>query len=218
MKAVGEADNAGRPRIGRRHVFTYHWAVHFEQPWRERMFLASGAFLVTFILARVITHAIHSGVGPLKNVKIGGAHIHHLVWGIVLLHINGYAFLAGLEALVPRRWAHRVSAIAFGTGAAMTLDEFALWLRLEDVYWTREGRKSVDAVAIFGALLSVGIWGGGFLHALVRDLIWLGDFERRHVGAWLQGKDAPEPIAQTPSVTEGGQALADPTAIITSST
>jgi len=49
------------------------------------------------------------------------------------------------------------------------LDEFALWLRLEDVYWAREGRESIDAVILFGALLSVGTWGGRFFHALVRE-------------------------------------------------
>jgi hypothetical protein len=45
---------------------------------------------------------------------------------------------------------------------------FALWLRLEDVYWAREGRESIDAVILFGALLGVGTWGGRFSHALVR--------------------------------------------------
>jgi hypothetical protein len=49
------------------------------------------------------------------------------------------------------------------------LDEFALWLNLEDVYWAREGRASIDAVILFGALLSIGVWGGGFLRALLRE-------------------------------------------------
>jgi hypothetical protein len=51
----------------------------------------------------------------------------------------------------------------------LTLDEFALWLRLKDVYWSREGRESVDAVVIFGGLLSVGVWGAPFIHALLRE-------------------------------------------------
>jgi len=54
----------------------------------------------------------------------------------------------------------------FGAGAALTLDEFALWLHLEDVYWQREGRESVRAVLMFGALLSIGLWGRPFFHAL----------------------------------------------------
>jgi hypothetical protein len=53
--------------------------------------------------------------------------------------------------------------------AALTLDEFALWLTFRDVYWEREGRLSVDAVALFGSLLSIAMWGGAFL----RDLAWL---------------------------------------------
>ena len=57
----------------------------------------------------------------------------------------------------------------YGIGAALTLDEFALWLRLEDVYWTREGRESIEAVLLFGALLSVGLWGAAFLRALVAE-------------------------------------------------
>jgi len=57
--------------------------------------------------------------------------------------------------------------LLFGAGAALTLDEFALWLNLSDVYWAREGRASLDAVVIFGALLSCGVWGGAFIHALL---------------------------------------------------
>jgi hypothetical protein len=64
----------------------------------------------------------------------------------------------------------RLTAVLFGIAAALTLDEFALWLQLRDVYWTREGRESVDAVLLFGALLSAGLWGGPFLRALGREL------------------------------------------------
>jgi hypothetical protein len=59
--------------------------------------------------------------------------------------------------------------LLYGAGAALTLDEFALWLNLEDVYWAREGRASIDAVILFGALLLIGVWGGRFLGALVRE-------------------------------------------------
>jgi hypothetical protein len=57
----------------------------------------------------------------------------------------------------------------FGVGAALTLDEFALWLTFRDVYWEREGRLSIDAVVLFGSLLSAAMWGGPFL----TDLVWL---------------------------------------------
>ena len=61
-------------------------------------------------------------------------------------------------------------ATLYGVGAALTLDEFALWLHLQDVYWEREGRASVDAVFLFGGLVSMGLWGGRFLSALARQV------------------------------------------------
>ena len=66
-------------------------------------------------------------------------------------------------------WPSRLTALLYGVGAALTLDEFALWLRLEDVHWAREGRESIDAIVLLGALLGVGAWGGRFLHALARE-------------------------------------------------
>jgi len=65
--------------------------------------------------------------------------------------------------------------ILFGVGAALTLDEFALWFYLADVYWQKQGRDSVDAVILFGGVLSTGVWGGAFLRE-VMDHLW-----RRHV-------------------------------------
>jgi hypothetical protein len=67
--------------------------------------------------------------------------------------------------------ASRLMSLLYGVGAALTLDEFYLWLNLEDsAYWTREGRVSLDAVLLFGAALLIGIWGRGFLKALTGDL------------------------------------------------
>lgn len=62
-------------------------------------------------------------------------------------------------------------ALLYGAGAALTLDEFALWLNLEDVYWAREGRESIDAIILFGTLLLLGVWGRQFFLALVRELL-----------------------------------------------
>jgi hypothetical protein len=62
-----------------------------------------------------------------------------------------------------------IMSFFYGVGAALTLDEFALWLNLRDVYWDREGRASIDAVILFGGLLSIGIWGGPFLRALITE-------------------------------------------------
>lgn len=143
---------------------------HFTAPRRERLFLSSAAFFLTFVVVRALTHAIRLGLGPFHNISHGGVHIHHLVWGILLLLLVGYLWLiqigggsSGSSA------ASRITAILYGLGAALTLDEFALWLRLEDVYWTREGRQSVEVVILFGGLLSVGLWGGRFFRSLISE-------------------------------------------------
>jgi hypothetical protein len=141
------------------------YGFHFQSERRERLFLASLGFLVTFGIVRGITHLIKAGVGPFHNVSGGGLHIHHLVWGILLLLVVGYIWL--IEEGITSSWLSSITAIAFGVGAALTLDEFALWLNLQDVYWTGPGRESIDAVVIFAGLLSVGIWGGPFLREVM---------------------------------------------------
>ena len=144
------------------------YTFHFQSERRERLFLASVGFLVTFGIVRGITHLIRAGVGPFHNVSTGGLHIHHLVWGILILIIVGYVWL--VEQGVGSNWIASVTAILFGVGTALTLDEFALWLNLQDVYWTGTGRESIDAVVIFISLLSVGIWGGPFLREVAKEL------------------------------------------------
>ena len=153
-----------------RGVFHETYRAHFGEPRRERLFLASFSFFVTFGAVRTITHLIRAGLGPFHDVVRGGQHIHHLVWGILLLLIVGYLWLAqiGTGAADFSLWAGRVTALLFGIGAALTLDEFALWLNLADVYWSPQGRASVRAVFFFGSLLSLGVWGGPFLHAVTR--------------------------------------------------
>jgi hypothetical protein len=140
------------------------YSFHFQNERRERLFLASLGFLVTFAIVRGITHLIRVGVGPFHNVSSGGLHVHHLVWGILLLLVVGYVWL--IEQGTGSNLLSSVTAIAYGVGAALTLDEFALWLNLQDVYWTGPGRESIDAVVIFAGLLSIGIWGGPFLREI----------------------------------------------------
>jgi hypothetical protein len=152
-------------------VLTRCYHFHFKNEARERLFLASIGFLLTFGIVRGITYLIRIGVGPFQNVTSGGLHIHHLVWGILILLVVGYMWL--IEKGVGSSWVASITAVAFGVGAALTLDEFALWLNLKDVYWERAGRQSVDAVFIFGSLLSVGIWGGPFLHGVVKEILVL---------------------------------------------
>ncbi len=157
------------------HALSELYRFHFKSERRERLFLASIGFLVTFGVVRAITHMIRAGVGPFQNVTTGGLHIHHLVWGILILLLVGYLWLIQVgtgESPAPT-WFSRATAVAYGIGAALTLDEFALWLNLQDVYWGGPGRESIDAVVIFAALLSVGIWGGPFFGAAARELFKL---------------------------------------------
>lgn len=119
---------------------------------RERVaqMLILVSFLITFILARGITHLQKLGILPNQH---GELHIHHLVPGIILLIISGYCGIAYAK----EKFVERYMAILFGIGAALTLDEFGLWLYLRDVYWEREGRISIDAIIIGVVLLLMAI-------------------------------------------------------------
>lgn len=135
----------------------------------RRFFLASISFFATFLAVRLLVYCIRHHAGPFGFVIVGGEHIHYLVWGILILLLVGYGWLAdvGNGDSGPSRFAERLAALLFGVGAALTLDEFAIWLSLNaDAYWTRQGRKSVDAIILFGALLSIGAWGMPFFAAL----------------------------------------------------
>ena len=105
------------------------------------------AFIVTFVVTRLVTRLIRSGRGPFRNVEVGGTHVHHEVYGIIAMLVSG----AMEFAYRPGNPGGQILAVLFGAGAALTLDEFALWLHLEDVYWAHEGRKSVDAVFVAAA-------------------------------------------------------------------
>jgi len=144
---------------------------HFADPRRERLFLSSVAFFTAFGATRGITHAIRRGVGPFRNLSVGGHHLHHLVFGISALLGSGYLWL--IQVGVGKRGTDdalsRTTSIIYGAGSAITLDEFALWLNLEDVYWAKQGRESIDAVVLFGAALSIGLWGHPFFRALLRE-------------------------------------------------
>jgi hypothetical protein len=138
---------------------------------RRRMFLASVSFLITFAGVRLLVSAIVHNRGPFGWVVVRGHHIHHLVWGILILLLVGYGWLLDLgRAHSPLSiFLSRLMSISYGVGAALTLDEFALWLNLEpDAYWTRQGRISIDAVILFGSILCVGAWGAPFFRGIHR--------------------------------------------------
>lgn len=149
--------------------FAERIAGHYERTivlsGKQPQFVLLVAFLLTFVTVRAITHAIRAGRGPFRNVAVGGVHIHHFVPGIALVLTTGYLSLA-----FDPRVAREPLAALFGLGTALVLDEFALWLNLRDVYWSREGRRSVDAVIIVATLLGLILVGGNFWIALGREI------------------------------------------------
>ncbi|HVQ88829.1 MAG TPA: hypothetical protein VMT88_11690, partial [Actinomycetes bacterium] len=139
------------------------YQTHVVDTGRSAALWALIAFLVTYGLVRLITLRIRArqdreesqGASAIKDVYIGGVHIHHQVWGILLVLVVG---LLEFRFRPESPWLEAL-AMLFGVGAALALDEFALWLHLEDVYWSEEGRKSIDAVmvaVVVGAALVVG--------------------------------------------------------------
>jgi hypothetical protein len=139
---------------------------------KRRLFLAAIGFFVTFAVARTLAYVNYHNIGPFHDIYIGGRHIHHLVWGILILLGVGFGWLveAGNGSSQSSIIAGRLLSFLYGVGAALTLDELALWLNLEDVYWAREGRESIDAIILFGTLLLIAIWGSGFFKAVAREL------------------------------------------------
>jgi hypothetical protein len=128
---------------------------------RRRLFVASVSFFLTFAGVRGVVYCITHHIPPFHFIEVGGRHIHHLVIGIVVLLLVGYGWLAevGTGTDDSSILLSRLMSILYGVGAALTLDEFALWLNLRDVYWSSEGRSSVDAIILFGALLAASAWG-----------------------------------------------------------
>ncbi|OLZ69272.1 hypothetical protein AV521_17150 [Streptomyces sp. IMTB 2501] len=142
-----------------------HWWVrNIVEPGKLPLLLALTSFVLTFVVTRVITRLIRAGKGPFGNVKAGGLHIHHVVPGVVLTVVGGFGAVAS-----DRHGAGgAVAAVVFGIGAGLVLDEFALILHLDDVYWSEEGRKSVEVVVLTAAL--VGLLLAGFSPFGVNDL------------------------------------------------
>jgi hypothetical protein len=150
-------------------------------PGKEIHFLILLAFLCSFGFIRGSAHMIRAQVSwwPGNVQTKSGMHIHHLVWGILLLITMGYT---GLAFDLGAPWLEFV-AIVFGVGLGLTLDEFALWLNLEDVYWQEQGRESIDAVVIAAALLVVTLVGLPFWVDVWRALLELAGIDRDAI--WL---------------------------------
>jgi hypothetical protein len=146
---------------------------HVRDRPRRRLFLAAVGFFLSLAIARSAAYGAARGIAPFHYIYIRGTHVHHLVWGIILLLVVGFCWLieVGTGTKASSLFASRLMSLLYGVGAALTLDEFALWLNLEDRnYWTRQGRASFDAILLFGTALLIGIWGRDFLKALTREL------------------------------------------------
>ena len=132
--------------------------------WWHRDVIAAGklplmlcfvSFVVTFVSTRAITRLIRDGRGPFRNITAGGTHIHHSVPGIILLMIGAFTAVGGPGTM---GWLS-FSAVAVGIGTSLVLDEFALILHLQDVYWSGEGQLSVEAVSLVAACLGLALVG-----------------------------------------------------------
>jgi hypothetical protein len=146
--------------IAARVRFHLDFSSHFLDVRYQRVgFVLLGAFLCTFLFIRTSARLIRSPRVPWwpGSVTTGsGLHLHHLVWGIVLMMITGFAAFITPQSSPSTE----MIAAGFGIGMGLTLDEFALWIYLRDVYWEEEGRKSFDAVvvaAVIGGLIVLGV-------------------------------------------------------------
>lgn len=133
-------------------------------------------FATTFSVARGVTHSIRDGKGPFHDLSKGGVHLHHYLWGIAMLTGVGAVAVHGED----ERRRHPSVALTYGVGLGLIVDEFALLVDLEDVYWSKKGRLSVEvgvgAIALGGTVLA----GLPVLQRLVRN--------RRHSGRGGSGE------------------------------
>ena len=162
--------NAGTPVsplrvLGRRIRRAYRDEVG---PVEQALLLAWSAFGTTFGITRAITYWLHTGHGPAGGgIVIGGRHLHHYNLGIALLAAVGAVALRGQE--LHRH--HPLTATAYGSGTALIVDELALLIDLQDVYWAQDGRRSVDAA--IGLIAAGGIYlaGAPFWHRAAQECV-----------------------------------------------
>jgi len=131
------------------------WSENVLEAGKLPLLLCLTAFVLTFVLTRVITRMIRAGVGPFRNnVSESGVHIHHAVPGIILLIVGALMSLAteGSPSV-------EIAAVTIGVGMSLILDEFALILHLQDVYWSNEGRISVELIGLTAACMGLLMLG-----------------------------------------------------------
>jgi hypothetical protein len=124
---------------------------------RQGVFLVLVGFIGSFAFIRMSTRMIRAEVSwwPGNIESESGLHVHHLVFGIITMMLAGTLGFAafGHSPLT------EICAFFFGVGAGLTIDEFALWVYLEDVYWAEQGRSSIDATVIAAALIGMIVVG-----------------------------------------------------------
>jgi hypothetical protein len=125
---------------------------------RAAAFLVLLGFVVSFLFIRTSTRMIRAQVSwwPGNIETESGLHLHHLVWGIAFVLISGFVAFALRTPTTP--W-YQIAAVVFGVGVGLTLDEFALWVHLQDVYWSEQGRTSLDAVVLVCAFMALVVIG-----------------------------------------------------------
>ncbi len=139
-------------------IFADFWNDQILAEEKQGLFLVLVGFLLSFGFIRMSTRLMRSPRVPWwpgSVVSESGVHLHHLVFGIVTMMIAG---AVGFTVLGDSPWAE-VCAFAFGVGAGLTIDEFALWVYLEDVYWSEQGRVSIDATVIAAAFMGLILLG-----------------------------------------------------------
>jgi hypothetical protein len=124
------------------------WSGNVDSASKLPLLLCMITFIATFVITRIIVRMIRSGRGPFKDNSVGGVHIHHVVPGIILMIVGGLLAIGGVGS----GW-DNAAGVIFGMGLALVLDEFALILHLQDVYWEEEGRLSVDAVFVLAGVM-----------------------------------------------------------------
>jgi hypothetical protein len=163
------AEQPAHLRPGTPQRLAHLYREHVVKQCREERLLIAASFLSMFGVVRFITVSIKDRrfTWLFHNIgSSGGTHLHHLVFGIVGLLIAGYVSAAFTN---DRPWGRRAVAILYGVSAALTLDEFALWLTLRDVYWTPEGKESVYIALATGSVVTIGVAGRGLFAAMAKD-------------------------------------------------
>jgi hypothetical protein len=139
-------------------ILSDFWQDQLVEHNRQALFLVLVGFLGSFVFIRVSTRLMRSPRVPWwpgSIVSEGGVHIHHLVFGIVTMMIAG---TIGFAQMGTSPW-FEVCALAFGIGVGLTIDEFALWVHLDDVYWAEEGRRSIDATVVAAVVMALLVFG-----------------------------------------------------------